>query len=459
MANYNKYQKLMLFERVKGTTTWYPSVSPEGEPTYKKGEIIEVDSPDCGAPAEPIYRWYVLPNSYMCDEELHIKYQEKVYQVSTDGGLTWKEVEGVNHMKGEIIERDSVDCGFIEIQYRWENVDPSVEYFCDGVDQYYYQVYQVSNDNGETWEDVVPRETRVGELIETQAVACGYDGDWILTDDMWMCEWEDDPVVRDNCFGFEGRSSSKTYRVNLGTIYEVNEPTGTICIEEPLTTMTEMFNQSKGWYVLDLRTLDVSNVTSLWNCFREQDGLTDLYVANWDTSRVNDMHYTFYGCKVLDDINISKWDTLAVETFSNMFNGCTALSYLNLSEWMVYNASNFSYMFWNCKSLGDLGDISQWETYNMRNAHGMFGGCQSLTSLDLSGWYTSDVTDVGYMFYDCVSLETLDLSGWDLSKATTRDSMFSNCTSLKTIYARGCNSTTITRLNNSKPSKTVIITD
>lgn len=217
MANYNKYQKLMLMERVKGTTSWYPSVSPEGELTFKKGEIIEIDSPDCGAPAEPIYRWYVIPNSYMCDEELHIKYQERAYQVSTDGGLTWKDVQGVEHTKGDIIERDSKDCGFIELQYRWENLDPSIDFYCDGVDQYYSQIYQVSHDNGETWENVFPPMTKRGSLFETQAVACGYDGDWIETDD-FLCTYR-----------YKGKNYSEPTIVGRETSHETPKENDTVC--------------------------------------------------------------------------------------------------------------------------------------------------------------------------------------------------------------------------------------
>ena len=515
MANYNKYQKLMLFERVKGTSTWYPSVSPEGEPTYKKGEIIEVDSPDCGAPAEPIYRWYVIPNSYMCDEELHIKYQEKVYQVSTDGGLTWKEVEGVEHERGEIIERDSVDCGAIVIVYQWVNV--AGEYLCNGTDKYYVQKQQISYNNGRTWEDVVPEQRRRGDIMETQASDCGYEGDWIESG--FQCERVDGPTppepeetrwievgnrycdgtslvvlmkqqhkvngywvdynpevtkieviqlesdecivppgpTKTNCFTYEPINAYENEIIAVFDTACEGNGTGRCCVPE-INHMSFGFNRKNKLTALDLSELDTSNVTNMKFMFRDCSSLTNLDLSGWDTSNVTDMEYMFSGCSSLPNLDLSGWDTSNVTSMFAMFIDCSSLTNLDLSHFDTRNVRDMNGMFYYCSSLTNL-DLSGWNTSNVEDVGHMFEYCESLTNLNLSGWDTSNVTDMSGMFAYCKSLTNLDLSGWDTSNVTDMDSVFYGCNSLTTIYARGCNSTTITRLNNLKPSKTVIITD
>ena len=62
----------------------------------------------------------------------------------------------------------------IEPQYRWIDLDPSVDYYCSGTTKMYKQKKQVSNDSGKTWEDVVPQEYQVGGMYETECADCGY---------------------------------------------------------------------------------------------------------------------------------------------------------------------------------------------------------------------------------------------------------------------------------------------
>lgn len=58
--------------------------------------------------------------------------------------------------------------------YRWYTIDINEDYVCSGGDKYYKEIYQVSHDDGDTWEDVVPEQTRAGELYEEM--------DWDCTD-------------------------------------------------------------------------------------------------------------------------------------------------------------------------------------------------------------------------------------------------------------------------------------
>ena len=99
---YNKYKKLKL-QYTYGTDAW-KDFNP---PRYKAGELIEENSPDCGY-QEPKYRWYALPDEFICDG--YNKYYKEVYQVSTDGGLTWENVTPLQTRTGQLKEANSPDC-------------------------------------------------------------------------------------------------------------------------------------------------------------------------------------------------------------------------------------------------------------------------------------------------------------------------------------------------------------
>jgi hypothetical protein len=58
--------------------------------------------------------------------------------------------------------------------YRWYTFDINEDYVCSGGDKYYKEIYQVSYNDGDTWEDVVPEQTRAGALYEEM--------DWDCTD-------------------------------------------------------------------------------------------------------------------------------------------------------------------------------------------------------------------------------------------------------------------------------------
>lgn len=353
MANYNKYQKLMLFERVKGTTSWYPSVSPEGEPTYKKGEIIEVDSPDCGAPAEPVYRWYVIPNSYMCDEELHIKYQEKVYQVSTDGGLTWTDVQGVEHERGEIIERDSIDCGAIVIVYQWVNV--AGEYLCNGTDKYYVQKQQISYNNGRTWEDVVPEQRRRGDIMETQASDCGYEGDWIYRGN-FICIGEEPPTppepVDEGCFTYQPDYLTSTFKVNM--VNTNFNGTGTQCVD-PITDATSMFNNCNTLIEVDLSNIDFDENSSFYQMFSYCSILESVKFGPTNISPNMSFGRMFCMCTSLVNIDLSNFTVSTTANTYQMFYGCNKLETINLTGWSLRKPTGSSNnMFKYCTSLREI---------------------------------------------------------------------------------------------------------
>ena len=139
---------------------------------YQKGQLIERNSEDCGYAPQPQYRWKKADTSdYMCSGTS--KYYKLYYEVSTDGGQTWQKAVPEQTKIGGLIEANSSDCGYITPQYRWNTAQS--EYICNGTTKYEKQYYQVSNDGGKTWQNVLPEQTRRGSVIEYNSADCGYN--------------------------------------------------------------------------------------------------------------------------------------------------------------------------------------------------------------------------------------------------------------------------------------------
>lgn len=165
----DKYQKLKLQYSYNGT--YWADVEP---PQYKMGDLIEENSPDCGG-VQRIYRWYALPDEYICDG--YSKYYKEVYQVSTDEGFTWKNVSPEQSRTGQLIENNSIDCGYgitwepVQDEYICEGMEADEkwvtipgEYTCYGETMYSVEKLQYCTNDGRCF-DSDPLETRKGEAI------------------------------------------------------------------------------------------------------------------------------------------------------------------------------------------------------------------------------------------------------------------------------------------------------
>lgn len=59
--------------------------------------------------------------------------------------------------------------------YRWWVNPDTSDYACVGVSKHYMEYYQYSTDDGETWKNVVPQQSRISdEVIEERSVDCGW---------------------------------------------------------------------------------------------------------------------------------------------------------------------------------------------------------------------------------------------------------------------------------------------
>lgn len=127
-------------------------------------------------PPSTQYRWINLDPSvdYYCDGTTKLYKQQR--QKSEDGGATWTDVEPAEYRQGGVAQELSTDCGYIPPQYQWVNLDPSVDYYCntETYTKYYKQQQQVSYDGGITWENVSPAVYQQGGVAAVNSTDCGY---------------------------------------------------------------------------------------------------------------------------------------------------------------------------------------------------------------------------------------------------------------------------------------------
>lgn len=150
--------------------------------TYRIGSPYQENAAECGG-AITMYRWTL--DGFMCQG--YDKYERYKRQVSHDNGGQWEDVEPAEYQRGNLLESNSEDCGYVEPIYRWTEAEGNTK--CFGGDLYQMEKYQVSYDNGEAWEDVDPPQYRQGKLVESGSSQCGiYEWRDMDIDTNWICD-------------------------------------------------------------------------------------------------------------------------------------------------------------------------------------------------------------------------------------------------------------------------------
>ena len=135
-----KYKKLKQQQSFDGGNSLF-DVYQSGLLVIKKGDLIEKNSIDCGYEGEYI-RWVVV-DGYLCDYTTYNKYKKEKKQKSTDN-KTWTDTG--EYRQGKLIEENSKDCGYTEVQYRWVVINDNSRYVCVGTEKHKMEIRQLSND-------------------------------------------------------------------------------------------------------------------------------------------------------------------------------------------------------------------------------------------------------------------------------------------------------------------------
>lgn len=365
----SKYYKIYYEVSYDGGQTWQHAVPEQ----TKRGNLIETKSTDCGYIA-PKYRWKDAATSdYMCSGTT--KYRKQYYQVSTDGGTTWKNVSPEQTRRGSVIEYNSADCGYIAPQYRWYTSQS--EYLCSGTTKCQKQYYQVSYNGGSTWQNVSPTKTRTGNVIETESTDCGYIAP--------QYRWQKAASTDYACVNYD-KHYKEYYQVSYdgGTTWQNVSPEQTRTSSDIIETNSADcgYPQAVGMVIVNQQYPWI-NITGADNTIRRSDleaALTSTQIANITELNLftNCKHIANGAFQGLTKLYFITNMGVNLETIGdNAFNGCTLLEQI---QWHDYIKTIGANAFKNTKvenvvlpeTLTSIGD-------------GAFSGCSSMLQVVLLG--------------------------------------------------------------------------
>ena len=156
----------------------------------------------------------------------------------------------------------------------------------------------------------------------------------------------------------------------------------------------------------NLNSWDVSNVTSMENCFVLSTGNQNLDISDWNTKNLTNALYMFSQSQFNGDI--TNWDVSSLTNASYMFDRVTLFNQ-NISSWNTSNVTTFRQMFYN--TIGNMifnQPIGSWNTSSATNMRYMLSGCGSFDQ-DISNWDINLVTD----FTMLLQLGTLSTTNYD----------------------------------------------
>ena len=188
-----------------------------------------------------------------------------------------------------------------------------------------------------------------------------------------------------------------------------------------------MFKDLKRGGKLKLQGLDVSQATSLADCFKNLN-MESLDLYGWQTGEVTDFSGMFTGAKLRTFPRwVDAFDTTQATTMANMFRGVEILKadVLDFNDWQTQNVTNMRGMFadsyglgilemqdWDMRHVTDCREFATWNTPDERRIQGFtfgpnvrFDGAMGTTVLPVSRgyshkWHQLEPQDSGE-FRDC----------------------------------------------------------
>lgn len=282
-------------------------------------------------------------------------------EISIDGGLSWIST-GQERLSGDPIGEYTTREGCeSSTQYRWANMDPSVDYYCLGSVKFYKQKKQVSYD-GIHWKDITPAEYQKGDIAEQHSADCSTDVKKLVV------EYSDGSTREVECGG--GYLTSDEVK-SLG---DYNEMTYAIIGDCTVDIDNACF---KGFTKLKYATLSSGQTYIPNNCFSGCTSLQGVYIPSGITSLTS---YVFDYCSSLTSIG-PKGSGASIEIPS----GVTKIG---------------GYTFANCSGLTSVTIPNNVTSIG----NGAFQSCDGLTSVTIP----DNVQTIGERaFLACSNLESV----------------------------------------------------
>ena len=335
----------------------------------------------------------------------YIKVYKYKKQISLDNGVTWQGVTPAEYVpSGDPIGTyDTLE----ECMAQYRTIQSG--YTCVGVDKHNQDVYEVSYDNGVTWEVV---STSAGTLIETNSYDCGYRTR--TTSGTAYCTGYDKYVDVYSQVSTD-YGSTWTTTATTPTLIEANSPD---CGYVPPTPASPKFVLTLNDSSTASAECDSSSAVTRNDVSVYKDTLVSAEIGDCVTE-IGD--YAFWNCKSLTSATIGN-NVTSIGDY--VFEYCKSLTSVEIPDGVTsigYSA------FRNCSGLTSI-DIPDSVTSIDIAA---FYNCSSLPTINIP----SGVTGISsYAFYGCGGLTSITIPN---NVTTIGNSAFINCSGLTsiTVYA------------------------
>ena len=345
------------------------------------------------------------------------KYKKLKQQQSFDGGNSWIDVYQSGLLvtkKGDLIERNSSDCGYEGEYIRWVVVDG---YLCDYTtyNKYKKEKKQKSTDN-KTWTDVSPAIYRRGALLESNSADCRKSSEEKHPYDKWVDEG-------DVCGDKVPSGATESENVPNDKIYErwVEDEGKYICDGSAKYKKLVLYVSSNGstWTKATPEQSKKGDLISAAasDCVPNSFKLTYVTTSNLETVLITRKQECFSRI-IVDDTN--KEITIGTGDLYLGFNG--VIGNHTITCVLKEGLKSLSGLFKNCKRLTKVGDMYKY-TRGVTRMSEMFGGCSSLQ--EAPNINTRECMHMAYMFYGCTMLSKVP--AYQLNAAYTVNYMFYNC--------------------------------
>ena len=133
-----------------------------------------------------------------------------------------------------------------------------------------------------------------------------------------------------------------------------------------------MFESCSSLTRLDLRNIEMDNVTIASNMFYGCSSLQTLDTSKWNLEKVTDLGSTFDGCRGLTELNSSSWNLIRCSYYKKTFNRCNTLVKIDLtySKTPISIVNNQDDVLNDCVNLESIvGDHNETDDVSVFNGY------------------------------------------------------------------------------------------
>lgn len=375
----------------------------------------------------------------------YVKVYKYKKQISLDNGVTWQDVTPEEYVpSGEPIGYyDTLE----ECLPKYRTIDSTT---CVGVNKHEYTIYQISYDDGETWETY---SASTGSVIEYNSYDCGYRERWIESGT--TCIGSDKYTKNNKFVSYDSGSTwIDTGEYSAKTLIETDSEDcftsqyfTVVARENDLTFKTnKMISYSVDSGLTWVRIVPDESVPVLSEGDKIMFKEADLYVGY----EAGNLFYDYTGDFDIEGNIMSLWDgdNFAEDTetgypwqLGSLFAGSPVVNAKNLV--LPKNTSNYCYqdMFNSCSKLVTAPKLPSTNIGN-HSYERMFKYCSSL--MNAPSIYVTNLAASGCveMFYGCSTITSATINDLDTPYGAVERSyysMFRYCSSLKQITYLGTN--------------------